>query len=627
VEQEPDSRSQQGGGEQEQRGQLGIADLARIAFVLLAVLAVWLRLWEPFPRFSLIAWTAMLVGGFPIFMEAAENILERHMTMELSMSIAIVAALAIGESVTALIILLFVQVAEVLEGLTVGRGRRAIKNLLELLPHNATVRRDGALVEIQIDEIRCGDFVVVKPGERVPVDGVIVSGHSAVDQSAITGESLPVDRSVGARAYAGTINLSGSIEVRVEGVGCDTAFGKIVEAVERAEKSRAPIQKTADRFAGYLVYFAMGCAAITYVLTRNIRSTISVVIVAGACGIAAGTPLAILGAIGQAARKGAIIKGGIYLESLGTVDTVVLDKTGTLTFGRPEVIAVQAADGSLPEAILSAAATAERLSEHPTGAAVLRKATAMSLPVPEPEEFEYMPGRGIVARFQGEDIIVGSRMFLEQHQVPLKTFPRGNNSNGSEVFVARHGLFLGSLTLADTLRPEAKLAIEALRGMGMRTLLLTGDVGPVAAAVGRALGVDAVEPELLPEQKMHRVRTLMSEGKKVAMVGDGINDAPALAAATVGVAMGSGTDVARESADVVLLGNDLLKFAETIGIARKCRRVILTNFAGTLLVDTVGVGLAAFGFLNPLLAAFIHVSSELVFILNSARLLPRVRSS
>jgi len=326
----------EGADEAEEEHHLELSELIRIGFVGLAIIALWLRLWEPFPHFSVIGLTAALIGGYPIFKEAVSSLAARRMTMELSMTIAIGAALVIAEFFTALVIIFFVLVAEVLEGLTVGRGRRAVKDLLDLLPREALVRRDGEARAVSLEETRVGDVVIVKPGARVPVDGVVARGHSFVDQAAITGESLPVEKVAGARVYAGTINQSGLIEVRAEGLGRDTAFGKIIEAVERAEKSRAPIQKTADRLAGYLVYFAIGCAALTLLVTRDARSTNSVVIVAGACGIAAGTPLAILGTIGRAARQSAIIKGGLYLEVLGGVDTVVLDKTGTSRWGRRE---------------------------------------------------------------------------------------------------------------------------------------------------------------------------------------------------------------------------------------------------------------------------------------------------
>jgi Cd2+/Zn2+-exporting ATPase/Cu+-exporting ATPase len=411
----------------------------------------------------------------------------------------------------------------------------------------------------------------------------------------------------------------------VERIGRDTSYGRIIEAVEHAERSRAPVQQLADRLAGYLVYFALAAAVVTFIITRDARSTISVIIVAGACGIAAGTPLAILGAIGRSARQGAIIKGGLYLETLGRVDTVVLDKTGTLTFGRTEVQAVVPATGVAEIEILEVAASAEMRSEHPLGKAITNFALAKNRFLREPKRFDYVPGRGITAVVDGVTVLVGNRGLLTDHaiEVPRDLAERADTS--SEVFVARDGRLLGAILIADTVRPEARGAIEALNRMGIRSVLLTGDTKPVAEMVARELGITEVEADLLPEMKLARIKSLVAGGRIVAMVGDGINDAPALAEASVGVAMGSGTDVARESADVVLLGNDLIKFTETLAIARWTRRIIWWNFAGTIGVDMIGIALASAGLLNPTLAAFIHVTSELVFILNSARLLPRSR--
>jgi len=596
-------------------------DLIRIGFVGLAALVVWFRIWEPFPHISIIGMTATLIGGWPIFKEAVENIVERKMTMELSMTIALFAALAIGEFFTALVITGFVLVAEVLEGLTLGRGRSAIRHLVGLLPTIAMVRRNGSWQEIATSEIRAGDTVLVKPGAHIPVDGIVTGGHSFVDQSTITGESMPAEKSSGASVFAGTINQSGALEIQVSRLGRDTTFGKIIDAVERAEKSRAPIQGIADRLAGYLVYFALAAAGLTFLITHNVRSTISVVIVAGACGIAAGTPLAILGAIGRSAQHGSIIKGGIYLESLANIHTVLLDKTGTLTYGTPEVVEVRTAPGTSEASLLKAAATAEVRSEHPMAKAVLRKATALGVDVQEPDHFEYTPGKGVVARLRGAEVLAGNRLLLAGHGIALP--PRTNSRTGSEVFVARDGILLGTLLIGDTLRPEATKAIHDLKSMGMKTVLLTGDGKPVAEDIGRRLGVDEVAAELLPEDKLEFVSRLTKARQNVIMVGDGVNDAPALMQATVGIAMGTGTDVARESANVVLIGDDLSKLVETLAIARLCRRTIMQNFVGTLAVDGIGIGLAALGFLNPLLAAFIHVSSEMTFILNSARLLPR----
>jgi len=597
------------------------ADLGRIALVLLAVAASRLGLLRDILGFDAIALGATLFGGYPILREALENLLERRMTMELSMSIALVAATAIGEFSTALVIVLFVLVAEVLERLTVSRGRGAIADLLDMLPRIATVRRGGTVREVAASTLVRSEVVIVRPGSRIPVDGVVVAGHSFVDQASITGEPLPVEKLPGTTVFAGTINQSGVVEVHAEGVGRDTAFGRIVQAVEEAERTRAPVQKTADRFAGYLVYFAMASAGVTFLITRDVRSTIAVIIVAGACGIAAGTPLAILGAIGRAAREGAIVKGGLYLESLAAADTVVFDKTGTVTLGRPKVVRVRPCTPTSTEALVAEAAKAERLSEHPLARAVLDKADEMGLPALEPERGQYLPGKGIVSRAGQDETVVGSRAFAAERGVDLAAFPV-EEGDGSEVVVVRNGKLLGSLYIDDALRPEAPQAVAALRAMGLRTVLLTGDAISRARAVGARLGVDLAEGELLPDQKAAYLRELSAAGRRVVMVGDGINDAPALSQADVGVAMGSGTDVARESADIVLLGNDLLRFVGTLQIARRCRRIIWFNFFGTLLVDGVGVALAAAGVLTPLLAAFVHVSSELAFILNSARLLP-----
>jgi Cd2+/Zn2+-exporting ATPase/Cu+-exporting ATPase len=605
---------------------VSLVEAARIVVVALAAAAVWFHVLEPVPRVvSLIGVMGVLIGGWPIFKEAAENAAARRMTMELSMSIAIIAAAGISQFFTALVITLFVLVAEVLEGMTVSRGRRAIRDLMDFIPRSVTVRDAGGIREASTDELRAGDSVLVNPGGLVPIDGTVISGHSFVDQARITGESMPVEKLPGAVVYAGTINQSGALEIRVERIGRDTSYGRIIEAVEHAERSRAPVQQLADRLAAYLVYFALAAAVVTFIITRDARSTISVIIVAGACGIAAGTPLAILGAIGRSARQGAIIKGGLYLETLGRVDTVVLDKTGTLTFGRTEVQAVVPATGVAEIEILEVAASAEMRSEHPLGKAIINFALAKNRFLREPERFDYVPGRGITAVVDGVTVLVGNRGLLTDHaiEVPRDLAERADTS--SEVFVARDGRLLGAILIADTVRPEARGAIEALNRMGIRSVLLTGDTKPVAEMVARELGITEVEADLLPEMKLARIKSLVAGGRIVAMVGDGINDAPAMAEASVGVAMGSGTDVARESADVVLLGNDLIKFTETLAIARWTRQIIWWNFAGTIGVDMIGMALASAGLLNPTLAAFIHVTSELVFILNSARLLPGSR--
>src|SRR3984957_2616131 len=426
------------------------AELVRIAFVFLAAAAVWFRLWEPCPHVSVIGIAAALIGGYPIFKEALENIVERQMTMELSMTIALLSALAIGEFFTALVITGFVLAAEVLEGLTVGRGRRAIQSLLDFLPRTVAVRRNDQVIEVPSDQVQVGDTVIVKPGGRIPVDGVVLGGRSFVEQAAITGEAMPVEKAPGDAVYAGTINQSGALEIGAQKLGRDTTFGRIIEAVERAEKSRAPIQKTADRLAGYLVYFALGAAVLTFIVTHNIRSTISVVIVAGACGIAAGTPLAILGAIGRAAHQGAIIKGGLYLEALAAVDTVLLDKTGTLTFGTPQILEVVSANGFTERQIVAAASIAERKSEHPLAKAVIADASPVGVPSVDPDQFAYTPGKGVSADYRGEEIIVGNRTLLMERGVKRILPVNGHGAGGvSEAYVARAGQLLGTIRIAD----------------------------------------------------------------------------------------------------------------------------------------------------------------------------------
>jgi heavy metal translocating P-type ATPase len=598
------------------------ADLARIAVVAACIVPSFLGLRAGSAAIDVFAIVGVAVGLYPVLTEAISALARWRMTMELSMVIAVVAACAIGEFLTANVIVLFVLVAEVLEHLTVSRGRRALRDLVEMLPQDALVRRDGDTRPVRVGELRAGDVVVVRPGDRIAVDGLVLCGHSFVDQSAITGESMPAEKVAGTPVYAGTINQAGTLDVRADGIGRDSAFGRIIESVEQAERTRAPIQKLADRIAAYLVYFALGSAALTFLVTRDLRATIAVVIVAGACGVAAGTPLALVGAMGRAARRGAIIKGGRYLEALGTIDTVVLDKTGTLTLGAPTVVDVHPAHGSTTELVLRVAAAAERPSEHPLAQAIGERARAAGCRREEPSSFDSVPGGGVVARVDGAEVVVGSAAFLGRRgvSVPAES-PR--STARSHVFVARDGIYLGRIDVADVLRPGAADAVASVRRMGLHTVLLTGDNAAIARSVGAELGVSEVAGDLLPAQKLAYVTAMVDRGRRVAMVGDGINDAPALARATVGIAMGSGTALARETADVLLLGDDLGVLADTLLLARRCRRTIMQNVWGTLLVDGAGVLLAALGVLDPLVAAFVHVSSELAFIFNSARLLPR----
>ncbi len=379
-----------------------------------------------------------------------------------------------------MVITAFVLAAEILEGLTVGRGRRAIQDMLDFLPQVASVLREGQIVDVPTQTILPGEIVVIRPGSRIPVDGQVVSGHSFVEEAAITGEPMPSEKTAGKEVFAGTINQAGSLQVRADRLGKETTFGKIIEAVEKAEHSRAPIQKMADRLAGYLVYFALGAAVLTFLITHNIRSTISVIIVAGACGIAAGTPLAILGAIGRAARHGSIIKGGIYLEALGQLNTVFLDKTGTLTFGMPLVTEVNPAPGVNVSLLLEVAASAESSSEHPLGRAIVRFTEQKNIPVSQPAHFEYRIGRGVLADVYGEETVAGNRALFAELGL---TLPERAAAEGTEIFVARNGQYIGSVVVADQLRPGSASAVKALQVMKIDVILLTGDTRQTAQGV------------------------------------------------------------------------------------------------------------------------------------------------
>jgi Cd2+/Zn2+-exporting ATPase/Cu+-exporting ATPase len=591
-----------------------------MGIIVVASLTGW---WRLFMDRDWLAFAGTVIGGFPIYQEAWENLRKRRMTMELSMTIALLSALAIGQFFTAIVIAFFVLFAELLEGYTVGGGRRAIEKLINALPRHVTVRRNGQESELPADELSTGEVIVIRPGERIPVDGTVIKGSSYVDQSSITGESLPIEKTGQSKVFAGTINKNGVLEVSVERVGRDTTFGKIIQVVEQAEKSKAPVQRIADRLAAGLVYFALGAAVLTFLVTRNLTATIAVIIVAGACGVAAGTPLAILAGIGSAARRGIIVKGGLYLEKLAEIDTIILDKTGTLTMGIPEVTGIRVTDGATEREVLENAAIAEQHSEHPIGEAVIRKSRAAKVSLREYSDLQYIPGKGVTCLDRGSKVVVGTRTLLEENGIDANgaaSFQSDTKPGETLVYVGRNKTVLGALTIADQLRSEAIQAVDQLKKQGYRTILLSGDSSEAASAIGAQLGVHEAIGNLLPEQKLEKVRELLQQGRKVAMVGDGVNDGPALAEATVGIAMGGGTDVALETADITLMTSDLSRLSEVLGIAKTCYRVIMFNFWGTIAVDTLGIVLAFCGLLAPIIAALIHVGSELAFILNSARL-------
>ena len=660
---EPDDLSGPGGSAEAGAGERLIdrierSDILRIAVVGLAVLGAWVAGATGTPGWAVgaVGAAALLVGCWPLVVEAVGDLRERRMSMELSMLLAIVAAAAIGEWVTALAVTVFALCAEVLEDLSMDRGRDALTDLMSFLPQTARVvtgPHTDEVSEVPLDEVRPGQVIALSPGGRVPVDGVVRTGRADVDQSRITGEALPVQVGPGDRVPAGSITR-GALELEVERVGEDSSYGRIVAAVRHAQSSRAPVQRLADRLAARIVYLALAAALITFLTTRDVRATISVIIVAGACGVAAGTPLAVLAAIARAARCGAFVKDGTHLEQLSTVDTVVLDKTGTLTVGAPRVVSVTpvesvAQPGAGEAEILALAAAAEWNSEHPIGRAIHTEAAVRDLTVPVPDDVAYSPGAGVSARVDGRRITVGRREDQEGRE-RARTRSAADDTNGADgatdavsstasdfesdpeapaatsvVEVRADGRLLGTIALADRLRQGAATAVRDLSDMGLEVLMLTGDSPASARHVARVLGMaeEQVRAGLLPTDKEKVIDSLRRAGKCVAMVGDGVNDAPALSAADVGVAMGTGTDVAREAGDVVLVGSAPADLVETVRVARRARRIIMVNFVGTVVVDVVGMIAAGLGLLGPVAAALVHVVSESAFILNSARLVPR----
>ena len=635
------------------------ADVVRIAVVGLAALGAWVAEAAGTPGWAVGAVGAVVlaVGCWPLLVEAAEDLRERRMSMELSMLLAIVAAAVIGEWVTALAVTVFALCAEVLEELSMDRGRDALTDLMSFLPQTARVvgapeatesaesaeaaeasesSQSSGVTEVPLDEVRPGQVIALSPGGRVPVDGVVRTGRADVDQSRITGEALPVQVGPGDRVPAGSITR-GALELEVERVGEESSYGRIVAAVRHAQSSRAPVQRLADRLAARIVYLALAAALVTFLVTRDVRATISVIIVAGACGVAAGTPLAVLAAIARAARCGAFVKDGTHLEQLSAVDTVVMDKTGTLTVGEPRVVSVRPTEAAAGEdEVLALAAAAEWNSEHPIGRAIYNEAAVRDLTVPVPGDVAYSPGAGVSTHIEGRRITVGrcrgpeSRADRDtsdcEDEAALSTESDPEAPSASSVVEVRaDGRLLGTIALADRLRQGAATAVRDLGDMGLEVLMLTGDSAASARHVAGLLGLteEQVRADLLPTDKEEVIESLRRAGKRVAMVGDGVNDAPALGAADVGIAMGTGTDVAREAGDVVLVGSAPADLVETVRVARRARRIIMVNFVGTVVVDVVGMIAAGLGLLGPVAAALVHVVSESAFILNSARLVPR----
>jgi len=567
----------------------------------------------------------VLAAGAPVLRNVVRAALRRQITAHTLMTLGALAALAVGEWATAAVVVFFMRVGDYAERFTTERARRAVRDLTAMAPQKARVEREGAEEEIPVDQVRPGDMVVVRPGEQIPVDGEVVSGRATIDQASITGESMPVEAGPGTRVFAATIARLGSVRVRAVHVGRDTTFGRVIRMVEQAELHRAGVQHIADRFATYYLPVVVGIAALTFLIGRNPLAAAAVLVVACSCSFALATPIAMLASIGAGAKRGLLIKGGKYLEALARADVLLIDKTGTLTLGRPQITDVVPRNGVAPEEVLTLAASAERYSEHPLAEAVRAAARERNLPLPEPDEFAAVPGQGVRARVSGSDVVVGSGRIVsadngESAAAVLEA------QGKSLLYVVRDGGLVGILAAADTLRPEVPGALATLRRLDLKHLeLLTGDNEQTAASLAQRLGI-AYRARLLPEDKIDVVRAYQARGHRVVMVGDGVNDAPALAQADVGIAMGAaGADVAMEAAHVALMREDWMLVPELFRIARRTMGVVKMNIAFTAVYNLAGLTLAALGILPLLFAAAAQSLPDLGILGNSARLLRPTR--
>ncbi len=604
------------------RSILTVLGLVFAAVLVVVVAGEWLGLLDAvtgrIPRPLMLV--AILLAGYPIFKNVLRAAANRQIISHSLMTVGMLAALAVGEWTAAVIVVFFMRLGDYVESFTAERARQALKDLTALAPQTARVLRGDDEVELPIEQVQPGDVVVVRPGEKIAVDGAVLAGQATIDQAAITGESMPVEVGPGAAVFAATIAQLGSLRIRTEKVGAQSTFGRVIQLVAEAEANRADVQRVADRFSGYYLPLVLGVAALTFLISRDALATAAVLLVACSCSFALATPVAMMASIGAAARHGLLIKGGKYLEALAEADVLLIDKTGTVTLGQPRITDVQALNGLTAEEVLSLAASAERYSEHPLAAAVRQQAEAQRVPLFEPQHFAAVPGMGVRARVEGQEVAVGSQRLLET---------AGNGAGAAfeaqgktVLYVTRNSELVGVLAAADTLRPEVPAALAALPELGIRRVeLLTGDNERTASALAAALGVD-YRAELLPEDKIGVVRDYQARGHRVIMIGDGVNDAPALAQADVGIAMGAvGADVAIEAAHIALMRDEWSQVPQLLRIARRTLRIVRMNLWFTALYNVAGLTLAALGFLPPALAAAAQSLPDLGILANSSRLL------
>ncbi|GBF33102.1 hypothetical ptotein [Desulfocucumis palustris] len=560
---------------------------------------------------------ALVVLGGPIILGAGKGLLNRELNVDELVSLAMVASVLIGEYLPAAVVALIMVLGSLLEQYTAQKARSAIDALIRLSPGEAAVLRDGVEISVPVREIRLGDQAVIRPGEKVPVDGEVVRGSASLNQSSLTGESLPVDKTVGDTVYAGSVSYSGMIVVEARKVGEDTTLGKLIQLVRDAESQKAPILRVTDRYAGYFTPFIIAIGIGVYLMTGDLHRAITVLIVGCPCAFIISAPTAIVAALGNASKNGILIKGGALLEEVARIDTIVFDKTGTLTTGNPVVAGITPLNGVPEEHVLALAAAAEKYSEHPLARAVLKAAEQRELVIAEPAAFKNIPGLGVEAAVEGKNIFVGAEasghgtMGGAQSEPGVKT-----------LLVKENDIIIGAIYIKDNIRAGAEGLVKSLPGAGLKRIqMLTGDEYGVAAHVAGASGIREFWAGFLPGQKLNHIQELQRSGHKVAMVGDGINDAPALAAADIGIAMGAmGTDVAMEAADIALLEDNLAKLPYLMQLGRTTLKTINFNIGFAVVFNLLALAASGAGLLNPVTGAFAHNVGSVLVVLNSARL-------
>jgi len=539
---------------------------------------------------------------------------------------------------TSAILITLILLGKLFEANAKGRSSEAIKKMMGLQAKTAVVIRDGAEVEIPVEEVQKGEVIFIKPGEKVPVDGEIIEGQSALDESMLTGESVPVDKNIGDKVIGATLNKNGFLKIKATNVGRETALAQIIKVVEEAQGSKAPIQRLADYISGIFVPIVVGIALLTFFVwyiwiapgefAPALEKLIAVLVIACPCALGLATPTSIMAGSGRAAEFGILFKGGEHLEATHKIDTILLDKTGTVTNGTPELTDVRIAQGYEENELLQLVASAERLSEHPLAQALVAGIKNKGIEIQDPLSFEAIPGYGVKATVQERELLVGTRKLMNQHKVNIDTaleeMTNLEREGKTAMLVALDGKYAGMLAVADTIKATSKEAVSRLKEMGLEVMMITGDNRQTAQAIAMQAGIEHVIAEVLPEGKAEEVKKLQQQGKKVAMVGDGINDAPALALADIGMAIGTGTDVAMEAADITLMRGDLMSIADAIEMSRKTISNIKQNLFWAMGYNTLGIPIAAVGLLAPWVAGAAMAFSSVSVVLNALRL-QRVR--